>query len=62
MEHIELSDIQGDKSIENQSISLLSSLSLSLSADAVVSTFNKIIDEVNSGTKIQVDTIPDTES
>ena len=45
MEHIELSDIRGDKSIENQSISLLSSLSLS--ADSVKSAINKVIDSDN---------------
>jgi hypothetical protein len=45
MEHIELSDIQGDRSIENQKISLLSSLSLS--ADSVKSAINKVIDSDN---------------
>ncbi len=46
MEHIGLSDIQGDKSIENQKISLLSSLSLS--ADALASVINKVIDSDNA--------------
>jgi hypothetical protein len=43
MDKIELSDIQGNVKLADVKLS-----SLSLSADAVVSTINKVIDEVNS--------------
>ena len=43
MDKIELSDIQGNVKLADVKLS-----SLSLSADAVVGTINKVIDEVNS--------------